>query len=162
MAKGKYAKWLEPENLILLEGWARDGLTDEDIANKMGITRSTFYAWKDKYSVISDALKNGKEVADFAVENALYKSALGYDVVEYEEKIDAMGVKQRCEKKRHIPPNTTAQIFWLKNRKPSVWREKQEAKVEVYESDGFLDAIKADAAETFAGGDDSAMVVTDE
>ena len=46
VAKGKYQKWLEPENLILLEGWARDGLTDEQIAHNMGIAYSTFKEWK--------------------------------------------------------------------------------------------------------------------
>lgn len=60
MAKGKYQKWLEPESLILLEGWARDGLTDEQIAKNMGITRKTLAEWKIKYSDIGDTLKKGK------------------------------------------------------------------------------------------------------
>ena len=100
MAKGKYQKWLEPENLILLEGWARDGLTDEQIAKKIGINRDTLNDWKKKYPVISDTLKKGKEVVDYQVENALLQSALD--------------------------GNTTAQIFWLKNRRPDKWREKQD------------------------------------
>ncbi len=103
MAKGKYQKWLEPENLILLEGWARDGLTDEQIAKKIGINRDTLNDWKKKYPVISDTLKKGKEVVDYQVENALLQSALD--------------------------GNTTAQIFWLKNRRPDKWREKQDAKI---------------------------------
>ncbi len=98
MAKGKYQKWLEPENLILLDGWARDGLTDDQIAKNMGISRDTLHEWKKKYSDISDTLKKGKEVVDYEVENALLQSALD--------------------------GNTTAQIFWLKNRRPDKWREK--------------------------------------
>lgn len=98
MAKGKYQKWLEPESLILLEGWARDGLTDEEIAKNMGVRTSTLYEWKNKYSEISEALKKGKEFADYQIENALYNSALD--------------------------GNTTAQIFWLKNRRPDKWRDK--------------------------------------
>ena len=98
MAKGKYQKWLEPENLILLEGWARDGLTDEQIAHKMGIGYSTLKIWKSKYIAILAALKKGKEVIDYKVENALLNSAL--------------------------EGNTTAQIFWLKNRRPDKWRDK--------------------------------------
>ena len=77
MAKGKYQEWLEPEKLILIEGWARDGLTDEQIAEKMGICRDTLIEWKKKYSDISDTLKKGKEVVDRLVENALLKKATG-------------------------------------------------------------------------------------
>lgn len=69
MAKGKYEKWLEPENLLRVEGWARDGLTDEDIAANMGISRSTLNDWKNKHSDISDALKKGEEVVDRQDEN---------------------------------------------------------------------------------------------
>lgn len=57
MAKGKYQEWLEPEGLLLLEGWARDGLTDEQLAEKIGVSTSTLYDWKAKYSEISEALK---------------------------------------------------------------------------------------------------------
>ena len=78
MAKGKYEYWLTSEGLLLLEGWARDGLTDEQIAHNMGISRSTLNQWKEKYPDISDTLKKGKEVVDRQVENALLKRALGY------------------------------------------------------------------------------------
>lgn len=69
MAKGKYEQWLTPEGLLKLEGWARDGLTDEQIAQKIGIHRDTLNEWKKKYSDISDTLKRGKEVVDLRVEN---------------------------------------------------------------------------------------------
>lgn len=124
MAKGKYEEWLLPESLILLEGWARAGLTDEQIAHNIGVTVTTLYNWKNKHVEIFEALKKGKEVADFMVENALFKSALGYDVEEWEEKLDASGNVKKCTKKRHIPPSNTAQIFWLKNRVPERWRDK--------------------------------------
>ena len=78
MAKGKYQEWLETEKLILVEGWARDGLTDVQIAEKIGISKQTFYDWKKKYIDFSDSLKRGKEVVDREVENALLKRALGY------------------------------------------------------------------------------------
>ena len=78
MAKGKYQEWLTPEGLLKIEGWARDGLTDEQIAEKIKITPSTLYEWKKRYSEISEALKKGKEVVDRQVENALLKRALGY------------------------------------------------------------------------------------
>lgn len=137
MAKAKYEYWLSEEGLILLEAWARDGLIDEDIAKNMGISRSTLNEWKKKHPDISDTLKKGKEVVDVKVENALLKKALGYNItvnkpIKVKEVIYDNG-KRVSEKERveivaeevHIPADTTAQIFWLKNRKPDVWREKQ-------------------------------------
>ena len=98
MAKGKYQQWLEPEGLTLLEGWARDGLTDEQIAKNMGINIGTLYRWKTEHRDICEALKSGKEVVDYKVENALLNKALAGD--------------------------RTAQIFWLKNRRSDKWRDK--------------------------------------
>ena len=126
MANGKYQQWLEPEGLTLLEGWARDGLTDEQIAGNIGINTSTLYDWKNKFSKISEALKKGKEVVDIQVENALLKRALGYDFQETRvEKSDKDGTKI-IQTLKHIPADTTAQIFWLKNRRPDKWRDKPE------------------------------------
>ena len=128
MAKGKYEYWLTPEGLLELEGWARDGLTDEQIAYNVGISRSTLNSWKDKYSNISDTLKRGKEVIDRQVENALLKRALGYEYTEttreYIPELDAMKTTKKVTKQ--VAPDTTAQIFWLKNRKPDKWRDKRE------------------------------------
>ncbi|WP_461818267.1 helix-turn-helix domain-containing protein [Faecalimonas sp.] len=122
MAKGKYQEWLEPEGLLKIEGWARDGLTDEQIAENMGVSRSTLNCWKDKYSDISDTLKRGKEVIDRQVENALLKRALGY---RYDEITMENGIETKRVTKEVIP-DTTAQIFWLKNRKPEEWRDKKD------------------------------------
>lgn len=122
MAKGKYEYWLTPEGLIKLEGWARDGLTDEQIASNMGIRRETLIDWKKKYPNISNTLKRGKEVVDYEVENALLKRALGYTVKE--EKLTKDG--EVVELEREVPGDVTAQIFWLKNRKPDSWRDKPE------------------------------------
>ena len=126
MANGKYKQWLEPEGLTLLEGWARDGLTDEQIAGNIGINTSTLYDWKNKFPKISEALKKGKEVVDIQVENALLKRALGYEFQETRvEKSDKDGTKI-IQTLKHIPADTTAQIFWLKNRRPDKWRDKPE------------------------------------
>ena len=126
MANGKYKQWLEPEGLTLLEGWARDGLTDEQIAGNIGINTSTLYDWKNKFPKISEALKRGKEVVDIQVENALLKRALGYEFQETRvEKSDKDGTKI-IQTLKHIPADTTAQIFWLKNRRPDKWRDKPE------------------------------------
>lgn len=94
MAQGLYKEWLEPENLLLLQGWKRDGLTDEQIAHNIGINVRTLWKWKAKYGQIKQALKIGKQQANFIIENELFKKAR--------------------------KGNTTAMIFWLKNN----WRDK--------------------------------------
>lgn len=140
---GKYCDWLTDEGLIKLEGWARDGLTDEQIAHNIGIVPSTLYEWKKKYSKISDTLKKGKEIIDRQVENALLKRALGYEYEEVKQIIekDEKGKdRKRIEKTvRQVIPDTTAQIYWLKNRKPEQWREKP--KVETDEANGMLEDL---------------------
>lgn len=108
----KYQEWLTDDGLLLLEGWARDGLTDEQIAERIGISRSTLSEWKKKYSDISDALKKGKEVVDYQVENALLQKALSGD--------------------------TTAIIFWLKNRRPDKWRDRPEQRQEESSAGGVI------------------------
>lgn len=124
MAKGKYEKWLTQESLLKIQGWARDGLTDDVIADNIGISRSTLYEWKRKYSDISDALKESKEVADRKVEGALFNSAVGF--------VGPNG--------KYYPPNITAMIFWLKNRKPNNWRDMKHVDANI-ESIKKLDEI---------------------
>lgn len=127
MAKGKYQRWLEPDGLTKLEGWARDGLTEEQIAANCGVNVKTLWDWKSKFDPICNAIKKGKEVVDYEVENALLKRALGYEYqeerVEHSDK-DGYKVIQTI---RHVPGDTTAQIFWLKNRRPEKWRDRREA-----------------------------------
>lgn len=131
-ARGKYAEWITDEGLIKIEGWARDGLTDEQIARNMGITRETLRVWRNKYSVISATLKRGKEVVDRQVENALLKRALGYQYDEVTREIVFDEISQKDELTvtkivtKEVAPDTTAQIFWLKNRKPNEWRDRKD------------------------------------
>ena len=138
MAKSKAEKWLEPDGLLRIEGWARDGLTEEQIAKNMGVSRSTLSDYKVKYPDILRAIKNSKEVADREVENALFNKATGYTVklkkpmkVRHVEDDEASGRKiaeyeriEYIEEEVHVPADTTAQIFWLKNRKSNEWRDK--------------------------------------
>ena len=124
MAKGKYEQWITKEGLLLIEAWARDGLIDEQIAHNMGITAKTLYEWKNKYSEICEALKRGKEVIDIEVENALLKRALGYKYTEEKIEISEKDGKKVVQTVKNVVPDTTAQIFWLKNRKPEQWRDK--------------------------------------
>ncbi len=148
MAKGKYEYWLTPEGLLKLEGWARDGLTDEQISEKMGINRRTLTDWKSKYDPISLTLKRGKEVVDRQVENALLRRALGYEYEEVKEKFECGVITERTVTKKEVIPDTTAQIFWLKNRKPDKWRDKPgyEDTSELDKLDAILKGLKDNAA----------------
>lgn len=127
IAKGKFDRWRTKEGLTLLEGWARDGLTDEELSKRMGISRETFYRWKEQFPDICDAIKKGKEVIDFEVEQALLKRALGYSYTETRKEIDANGKKKVIVTEKHVEADTAAQIFWLRNRKPDKWRNNPEA-----------------------------------
>lgn len=137
MAKGKYEQWLTDEGLLQLEAWARNGLTNEQIAANIGITRKTLQEWCVKYSDICDTLKRGKDVVDIQVENALLKRALGYSYIETTKELvtdydpesgKAIGSHLEVTKEvtKEVQPDTTAQIFWLKNRKPESWRDKRD------------------------------------
>ena len=131
--------WLSDDGLLRVKGWAREGLTDEQIASKIGISAHTLYEWQNRFPIFAQTLKEGKAPVDTEVENALLKRALGYQyeetVTEVEElptgKIDDHG-KPIMKQVKHIRkilktalPDTTAQIFWLKNRRPDKWRDKQ-------------------------------------
>ena len=131
--------------------WARDGLTDEQIAENLDISVASFYNYKNKHLEFLESLKKGKEIADYEVENALFKKALGYNAkikkafkvkeVLYEngKRLKETERIEYAEDEVHIPADTTAQIFWLKNRKPNTWRDKQE--LEHKANNGILDEL---------------------
>lgn len=151
VAKGKYEKWLEPDGLLLLEGWAREGLTDEQLAKNMGISARTLYTWKNNHLQIMQALKKGKDVADFEVENALFKRAIGYRYTEVTTEYDGETVKTK-ETIKEVVPDTTAQIFWLKNRKPNKWRDKPVDESNVSdELRKIADVIRGEATDALHG-----------
>lgn len=129
MATGKYKEWLEPDKLILLQGWRRDGLTYAQISANMGIAEQTLNNWCLDHKEIKEALKKGEEVMVYEVENALYKAAIGYDVTETDQTEtvnEATGDKvvTKHARKRHIPPSIGAICFILKNRRSSKWQDK--------------------------------------
>lgn len=113
--KGKVNDWLEQDGLVLITGWSRNGLTQEEISNKMNIHKSTLCRWKNEYPQIAKALKMGREVSDLAVENALFSKAMRGDIA--------------------------AIIFYLKNRLPSTWRERP-AEANIEEARLLLEAKK--------------------
>ena len=139
--KGKYADWIEPDGLLQIEGWAREGLVEKQICQNIGISERTFSTWKERFPAITSALKRGKAPVDFKVENALLKSALGH------KETVRKAIKVKTEKQKvgegkiveehieyvdeevYIPPQVVAQIFWLKNRRPDKWKDKVEQTV---------------------------------
>lgn len=129
--RSKYHTHVEPR-LIEIEGWARDGLIDEDIAKKLGVAVSTFHNYKNQFPELMESLKKGKEVVDREVENALLKRALGYKYDEVTKEMVEDGTGRLAVTKvvtKEVQPDVTAQIFWLKNRKPDVWRDKKETEL---------------------------------
>ena len=124
VAKGKYQEWLTADGLLMLQGWAREGLTDEQIAKNIGIRAATLYEWMKRFPEISDAIKKGKAPVDVEVENALLKRALGYDWEEVTTEAYGDGSTHVKKVKRHVPPDVAAIAIWLKNRKPTKWRDR--------------------------------------
>lgn len=118
--------WLEEDNLMLLECWTRDGYTFEDIANKIGITTNTLRWWRKQYPEINEALKKGREIIDYKVENALLKSALGYKTKEVKVTTTMRHgkvvetIKEVTDKEQ--APNVSAIQCWLYNRLPQKWK----------------------------------------
>ena len=105
------------------------------------------YDWKNRFPDISEALKRGKEIVDRQAENALLKRALGYVYEEVKEKYEDGVLIERTVTKKEVVADTTAQIFWLKNRKPQQWRDKPAEQImEETENDGFLEALEDTAS----------------
>lgn len=129
--KGTSAEWLTEEGLTLVQGWARDGLNDEQIAKNVGIAVRTYYEWQERFPQFRQAIKKGKAPVDIQVENALLKRALGYEyeetITEIEEVEEGRQKKHVRRIRKHMPPDVGAIVFWLKNRKPGKWRDKIEA-----------------------------------
>lgn len=154
MGKSKVGYWLTEEGLILLAGWARRGLTDAEICEKIGLHVATLWEWKKKYpDTIGEALKSGKEVADIIVENSLFRRATGYRIKEVTYKADSDGnLVAVSAVEKDVPPDTTAQIFWLKNRCPDRWRDRRKEAESDTQSGGVvvLPEVVAEVIKTIA------------
>lgn len=157
---GLYENWRTKDGLLTLEGWARDGLNDEQIAHNVGIRAGTLYEWKNRFPEIAEAIKKGKRPVDVQVENALYRSALGFkQTVKKPIKLrrkDGSEYIEYGEEEIYIAPNITAQIFWLKNRKRDKWCDKPEPAKKTEEvEDGFMKALEAKAPEVWDDYDEA-------
>ena len=151
MARQKWKEWSEdPEKLRVLAAWARSGMTDEQIAGAVGVSRSTLAEWKRKHGSIRKALAEGKEIADRLVEDSLYQMTQG-KIVKLKKtfKLRKKGVDEngkpyereelvQGEDEAYVEPDIKAIIFWLKNRMREDWKEKVEAVVEEEEGTGAI------------------------
>ncbi len=122
---GAPTKYNSKYHPLLAEALARNGLTDKEIAEKIGICEKTLDNWKNEYPEFLLSIKKGKEEPDNQVEQALFKRALGYehpedDIKAYEGKIIITPTI------KHYPPDTAAAFIWLKNRRPEKWRDRKE------------------------------------
>ena len=140
-AKSKY----NDDFPLLAEGYARRGLSDSQIASNLGISCETYYSYQRRFPEFLDAIKKGKAPVDIAVENALLKNALGFEYEEVHTEITKNGDKQNVKKKiitKKQPPNLGAQIFWLINRLPELWKQRKDE-----EQRDNMEEIKATLAE---------------
>ncbi|HEX4918063.1 MAG TPA: terminase [Limnobacter sp.] len=122
----------KPEYIEQAEKLARFGMTDAQMAQVFDVAESTFHLWKTQHPKFSEALKRGKDLSDAEVVQSLYRRALGYSHPEDDIRTVSLGDGQGSEivitpTIKHYPPDTTACIFWLKNRQRDKWREKQES-----------------------------------
>lgn len=137
-------EWLEEDNLMLLECWARDGYTFQDIANRIGITVRALSKWRDQFPEINEALKKGREIIDYKVENALLKAALGYKtkesrvLIETDRKNGDIVREERETTIKEVAPNVNACQVWLYNRKPELWKKNRDNTIELNEDDSSI------------------------
>lgn len=133
--------WLSDDSLVLIEAWARDGYTKDEIAKKMGVSLSALMVWQNEYPCIKEALRVGKELVDYKVENALLKAALGYTTKEIKVTLGKKiinGESFQLLKEtttKYVGPNVTACIAWLNNRKHDQWKRNRDRVVELNEED---------------------------
>lgn len=149
----KYQTHVAPR-LIEIQDWVRNGATDEEVAKRLGISRSTLCEYKNGFSEFSDTIKKGKDFVDAEVENALLERAIGGKVClrrPFKVKRTIFNNGRKVEEKEEIVyaeyeeyviPDTTAQIFWLKNRRPERWRDKPIQEVGEGKDEGFTMTIE--------------------
>ncbi len=142
---GKVDFWLTPEGLILLRAKSRDSLTKNELAKKLGVAPKTLSLWESKYPEIEEALRQGREITDVRVENAILKKALGFETTEVKKVVKADGAEEITTVVKSVPPDVSAASVWLKNRCPERWRDKPQEDDSLSKVDKILEEINAQA-----------------
>lgn len=132
----KHEPWLTEDGLLRIEGWARDGLTTEKIAGRMGVAPASLYSWQKKHPQIAEALRKGRAPVDVKIELAMIDSAMGYvrkvkkpmkirqEITRNGEGKTVVEHIEYVDEEIFVPANPMAQILWLKNRRPDIWNNK--------------------------------------
>jgi hypothetical protein len=151
MAGGRPSKF-KREHIEQARKLAGLGATDREVAEFFGVSEATLHRWKHEHPEFCESLKVGKDAADARVEQSLYRRALGYSHDAVKIAVNAQGEVTQVPFTEHFPPDTTAAIFWLKNRRKDEWRDKQDIEhsgsVAVTEGgiSGLLAAVKKEAS----------------
>lgn len=136
-------EWLDEDSLLLLRSWVRDGMSYESIAERIGIATTTLFAWRKRFPEIEAALKQGKELVDYKVENALLKTALGYRTKESKVITLMRGGKvaeiTRETVEKEVSPNVSAIKMWLNNRCNDKWKNNRDVFTEEQEEDASIE-----------------------
>lgn len=154
-------EWLEEDQLMLLECWSRDGYTLQDIANKIGIGITTLKTWRMKYPEINEALRKGREIIDYKVENALLKSALGYQTKEVKVTTTMRHgkvvetIKEVTNKEQ--APNVSAIQCWLYNRLPKKWKNMN-SRTNIFDEFDEDTSIQVTVTRATKGGDNQTQL----
>ena len=134
MAEKKKSKAGRPtqykeEYCQLAKNYSLMGATDVEMAGFFNVSQQTLNSWKNKHSEFLESIKSGKQEADAAISSKLYHKAMGYSHPDTKFATHEGKITDREEYTKHHAPDTTALIFWLKNRQPDKWREKKEVEV---------------------------------
>jgi transposase-like protein len=127
--KGGRPTAYKPDYVERVRELCNNGATDVEIADAFNVDVTTIFRWKNRHPEFCSALKAGKEVADARVERTLFHRAVGYSYDAETVRITKEGKVIRATYRQHVLPDTTAQIFWLKNRQPAKWRDVQRHEV---------------------------------
>lgn len=117
------------------------GAKDTELADFFGVVEKTINNWKKQHPEFLQSLKEGKLQADAEIANSLYNRAKGYQATELREEESEDGFK-KVKTTKHIPADATSAIFWLKNRQPAKWRDKQEQEITIATHEDFLDNLE--------------------
>ncbi|MFS7400693.1 helix-turn-helix domain-containing protein [Carnobacterium maltaromaticum] len=157
--KSKYDTHVAPR-LQEIEWWCREGLTEIEICKRLDVAESTFNNYKREFSELMESLKKGKEIADYQVEDALYKRAIGYEYEEETRQLTDLGFTTTKIVTKHVSPDTGAIALWLKNRKRDSWQNTntldERLKQEQIKKAKAEAAILENAASKLSAGEETA------
>ena len=120
--------WLGEDGIQLITSWRRNGITLNEIRDRIGIAQGTFDVWRQESKELDDALMLTDDLVDGMVEGSLFKRAMGYDYEEETYAIDETGRKVLTRVvKKHVPADVKAIAMWLYNRRQDFWRSQQQA-----------------------------------